>query len=138
VLHLTFHEGVANEFAGVAKELSLDLTTWNIHRLPPKFFDPQTQGVVLFNVGHDRAQRIWEKHKDFFNSFDVIVTSDTAPLARIFLQNDFKKHLVIWICNRFDYCDYANLDCYFPDPDFYKLFKEAAKKPNVTIAGYTA
>lgn len=138
VLHLSFHKGCILDFEKVAKELSLDVTTWFIHDLPPRFFDGVASGAALYNIGHDRAERVWQLHKDFFDSFDAIITSDTAPLARIFLQNEWKKPLVVWICNRFDYFDWDALDCHFPDPEFYDLFRWGAKQPNVTMAAYTA
>ena len=70
-------------------------------------------GNAVYNIGHQRAETVWNRHKDYFDKFDVIVTSDTAPLSRIFLQNGWRKPLIIWVCNRFDYCDYASLDLVF-------------------------
>lgn len=138
VLHLSLHKGTLNEFEAIAHELSLDITSWYIHELPAGFFDEGAKNNnQIYNMGHDRAKRIWEKHKNFFNEFDVIVTSDTAPLSRIFLQNDFKKPLIIWICNRFDYSDEANRDCPFPDPEYYDLIRQASKKKNVKIIANT-
>ena len=137
VLHLTFHRGCATEIEAVSKKLSLDLTTWYIPELPPYFFDELSQGNAYYNVGHDRAERVWNKHKQYFESFDVILTSDTAPLSRIFLQNQWKKPLIIWVCNRFDYYDAASLDCDFPDKEYYDLFSQAATQKNVTIIAYT-
>ena len=141
VLHLSFHKGCCNDFAEVAEELGLELTTWYIlgrETHPLIFFDGKTHsGNAVYNIGHDRAKAIWEIHKDFFNQFDVIVTSDTAPLSRIFLQNNWKKPLIIWVCNRFDYYDAASLDCAFPDSEYYNLFRRATKMPNVKIVSYT-
>jgi hypothetical protein len=137
VLHLTFHKGCANEFAGVAEKLGLNLDTWIIQTLPPGFFDGQSYGDVLYNFGEERAQRIWDLHKEKFLSYDVIVTSDIAPLSRIFLQNNFSKPLIIWICNRFDYYDAPSLDCDFPDKKYYELFSLAGRMPNVRIVAYT-
>lgn len=141
VLHLSFHAGCIQDFNIVAQELGLDLTTW--FPLQSKeardALDPQCfNGNSIYNIGHERAQRIWKKNKDYFDQFDVIVTSDTAPLARIFLQNKWKKPLIIWICNRFDYYDGASLDCAFPDPEYYELFRKAKQQKNVTIVGYVA
>ncbi|MBS0628574.1 MAG: hypothetical protein JSS09_10265, partial [Verrucomicrobia bacterium] len=138
VLHLTFHRGCEIEIQKVAQALSLDLTTWFIQDLPPKFFDGQTIGNALYNIGHERAERIWSLHKEFFESFDIVITSDTAPLSRIFLQNNWTKPLVIWICNRFDYYDGASLDCDFPDREYYDLFSKACHQDNVKVVGYTA
>lgn len=138
VLHLTLHKGCAEEIEAVAKELSLDLTTWLIQSLPPYWFDGFAQGNALYNIGHERAERVWNLHKDFFNSFDAIITSDTAPLSRIFVQNKWKKPLIIWICNRFDYHDHSSLDCEFPDKEYYELFAKACTQKNVKVIGYTA
>jgi hypothetical protein len=137
VLHLTFHKGTLREFERIADKLCLDVTNWYIPDLPKEFFDPGHSGNALYNVGHDRAKRIWEAHKQTFNGFDVIVTSDTAPLSRIFLQNGWKKPLIVWISNRFDYADTASLDCQFPDPEYYALIRAAAKADNVRVIANT-
>ena len=101
-LHLTFHKGCESELATISEALSIELQTWFIPDLPVHFLDGVAHGNALYNIGHERAERIWNLHKEYFEQFDVIITSDTAPLARIFLQNGFKKPLIIWICNRFD------------------------------------
>lgn len=137
VLHLTLHRGCAKEFEGIAKALSLDLTTWFIQEKAPDFFEGYQSGNAIYNIGHARAERIWQLHKDYFNQFDVILTSDTVPLSRIFLQNDWQKPLIIWMCNRFDYHDGASLDCDFPDAEYYHLFQQALHKENVTVIAYT-
>jgi hypothetical protein len=96
-------------------------------------FNDGTKGK--YNIGHERAERYWNMYKDYFNSFDVIITSDTAPISRVFLQNNFQKKLIIWICNRFDYHDSSTLDCNFPDKEYYDLIRSIKDRPNVTIAG---
>lgn len=138
ILHLTFHRGCDKEFKRVAKYFGLDLTTWYLPDLPPRFFDSETEGNTLYNVTQERAERIWQKHCDAFNKFDVIITSDTAPLTRIFLQNGWKKPLIIWICNRFDYADEATSEGLFPDEAYYDLFKAACFSSNVQVVAYTA
>ncbi len=138
LLHLTFHKSCLNEIEAVAKELGLKVEHWSVPDLPPNYFDGISRGNSLYNIDHERAERVWNKHKNFFEEFDAILVSDTAPLSRIFLQNRWKKPLIIWICNRFDYSDGASLDCAFPDPEYYELFKEAGKQENVTIIAYTA
>jgi hypothetical protein len=138
VLHLTFHRGCANEIAGVAKKLDLSLDTWYIPDLPPNFFDGESSGLSLYNIGHEMAKRVWDIHKNTFSQYDVIITSDTAPLSRIFLQNNFSKPLIIWISNRFDYYDGASLNCDFPDQEYYDLFNKATTLPNVTVVANTA
>jgi len=136
VLHISFHKGCINDFKEVAQALNLDLTSWYIHDNPLNF-DGVTRGNAIYNIGHVRAQRVWERHKDYFNSFDVVITSDTTPLSRIFLQNNFKKPLIIWVCNRFDYCDVPSLDCRFPDQEYRKLLDRAWMQPNRFVVGYT-
>lgn len=137
LLHLTFHKGCAKEIDAIGAVLGHQVDTWFIQGLPPQSFDGTSSGNVLYNIGHERAERIWNLHKDTFEQYDAIITSDTAPLSRIFLQNNFKGHLIIWVCNRFDYYDHASLDCHFPDPEFYQLFNEAAHKKNVFVVAYT-
>lgn len=138
ILHLSFHKGCIQEFAGMAKQLDLHVESWFIPDLPGQFFDGVSQGNVLYNITHDRAKRIWHKHERLFQSFDAILVSDTAPLSRIFLQNGWKKPLIVWVCNRFDYCDRASLDDEFPDQEYYELFRKAAHQKNVFIIPYTS
>jgi hypothetical protein len=137
LLHLTFHQGCAKEIEAVAQVLGHEVTTWWIPGLPARFLDGISHGNALYNMGHERAERIWNIHKETFDQFDIVITSDTAPLARIFLQNGFTKPLLIWICCRFDYHDQQSLDCDFPDPEFYHLFNQTKWQENVTVVAYT-
>lgn len=122
-LHLTYHAGCDRSIKYVAKKLNWQVETqyanWN------------------YNISHNLAQEIWNIYKDFYNSFDLIIVSDTAPLARILLQNNFSKKIIIWVCNRFDYSDQATNKCSFPDKEYYKIFKDATRMSNVKIASYT-
>ena len=90
-----------------------------------------------YNIGHSRAYEVWNQYKDYYSQFDIIITSDTCPLARIFLQNNYSGKLIIWVCNRFDYCDMASNDCKFPDQEYYNLINNAKLKSNVKIFSYT-
>ena len=124
VLHLSFHLGCHNELLAISKELGFEIT-----------FLEFTDGTPSkYNVGHDRAEKYWNKHKDYFQQFDLIITSDTAPISRVFLQNSWEKKLIIWINNRFDYFDAASLDCDFPDSEYYDLIKEAMCRDAPTCA----
>lgn len=139
VLHLSFHTGCIKDFEFVAKQLNLNLTSWHIPSRPRIGFDGiELLSNAIFDIGHNRAGRIWEINKHYFDQFDVIITSDTAPLARVFLQNGWKKPLIIWICNRFDYRDGGAQDEKFPDKEFYDLFKAAGNQKNVFFVNYTA
>jgi len=130
VLHISFHQGCQNDIQFVCDKLGKDLTFM-------RFDDGVTKNNAIYNVGKERAKRAWDKYKDYYNSFDAVITSDTAPISRTFLQNDFKKKLIIWVCNRFDYYDGASLDCDFPDKDYYDLIRNAKNRPNTFIMGYT-
>src|SRR4051812_31901260 len=107
VLHLSHHQGCFGELAYVASQLGFTIESMEYR-----------DG---YNISAEKANASWEANKERFNSFDVIITSDTAPLARIILQHmdEFKGRLVVWVCNRFDYVDNATNDCGFPDREFY-------------------
>ena len=98
VLHLSHHYGCLKDHQYVCDKLGLDLTNklsiWN---------DIIKRDVYC--ITQEIANSTWKEHKDYFNSFDFIITSDTAPLSRIFLENinEFKGQLIVWVCNRFNY-----------------------------------
>jgi len=81
-----------------------------------------------YNVSKDWAQQYYDSNRDEINSFDIVVTSDTAPLSRIFLQNvsDLEPRLVVWICNRFDYMIWG-------DVEFYSLVQTALKRKDSKV-----
>lgn len=134
ILHLGFHKGLENELYSVASELNLDL-------IYKRFEDSVSKGSAIYSVGHDKAKTAWRVYKDYYMKFDVIITSDTAPISRVFLQNGWPelpgKTLIIWVCNRFDYYDRASKDCLFPDREYYDLIRKANNRKNVHIMGYT-
>lgn len=137
VLHISFHLGCHNDITYIINELNKNVLNEQTDKIKLSFmeFNDGTRGK--YNIGHERAEKYWNKHFEYFNTFDVIITSDTAPISRVFLQNGWDKKLIIWINNRFDYCDEATNDCKFPDPEYYDLFREAVNKENVEIIGYT-
>jgi hypothetical protein len=123
ILHVSYHSGCIDSINYIIKKTGHQLETqranWN------------------YNISQDLADAIWTENKDYYNSFDCVITSDTSPLSRIFLRDEFQKKLIIWVCNRFDYTDQASNNCGFPDPDFYELFRKASLLPNVHIRSYT-
>lgn len=126
ILHISFHKGCQNDIQFVCDQLKHDLEYMT-------FEDGVTKGNARYNIGHQRAETCWNNYKDYFNTFDLIITSDTTPISRVFLQNNFQKKLVIWICNRFDYSDGASLDCHFPDPEYYEFIKSIPSRKNVKM-----
>ncbi len=137
VLHLTFHEGCAGEVAYLCKIFDLELDTWNILAQPFGFLDPKSPAKSNYVMLHDKAERIFQRHKRKFETYDLIITSDIAPLSRIFLQNNWKKPLLIWVCNRFDINTRSSRSNEFPDQEYLNLFQEAGNLENVAIVGYT-
>lgn len=123
ILHITYHNGCTMNINFIAQHLGYDITLqkadWN------------------YNIGHQRAEELWNKYKDFYNQFDLIITSDTTPLSRIFLQNNFIGKLIIWVSNRFDYSDAASFDCEFPDQEYYDLIRSIPLRQNVKIFANT-
>lgn len=127
LLHITFHKGCELDIEYAFTTLGHELHTM-------RFDDGETTGGELYNITHDRAQKCWNKYKDYFNSFDGIITSDTCPTSRPFLQNNWSKLLIIWVCNRFDY----GIQPENQDGEFYQLLRDIPNRKNVFMLGYTA
>jgi len=128
VLHVTFHKGCQNDLEFILnriEDIKYDTFTFN------------DDGEQKYNITKQRANTIWNKYKHIFNEYDCIITSDTAPLCRIFIENNWNKKLIVWICNRFDYSHRPVIDGPFPDKDYFDMFQKAYYMKNVTIIGYT-
>jgi len=112
VLHISHHVGCMRDHAYIYNELGINSEFY-------KF----TKG--LFKITSEIANNIWKNKKDYFNSFDYIVTSDTAPLSRIFMENynELKPKVIVWICNRFDY-SMEN------DKSYYDIFRKISNDHN--------
>jgi hypothetical protein len=125
VLHLSHHDGCHGDLEYVHHRLGMD-----IERIHYPFG---------YNICQNRADEIWNELADRINTYDVVLVSDTAPLSRIILQHmdSFRGHLIIWVCNRFDYKDNITNDCGFPDQEYYQLFKHALTSSRVTVIPYT-
>lgn len=93
VLHLSFHYGCISDIQTVFEKLG--------HEVTYEFLKYK----VPYNVNETIARDLWNNSKDHYNSFDVIITSDTVALAFPFLLHlsELKPHLIILNCNRFTY-----------------------------------
>lgn len=119
ILHVTHHAACRTNIEKICSLLGHTLETqwasWN------------------YNVGISLAHHLWSEYKSYYDKFDVIITSDTAPLSRIFLQGGFRGKLIIWVCNRFDYVDRDTNRCGFPKDGYYSIIEHATTKKNVKI-----
>lgn len=129
VLHLSFHKGCMEDIEYVASKLNFEVES-------VRFSDGESPDGVIYNINHDRAEKAWDLYKDFYKSFDLIITSDTAPISRVFLQHNFKGRVIIWVCNRFDYYDSATSDGSFPDEEYYNYFRNLPD--NYKVFSYTS
>jgi hypothetical protein len=123
LLHVTFHKGCELDIAYVFNKLGHTIEVW-------RFDDGETKDGSIYRINKNRAQKCWDKYKDYFNTFDGIITSDTCPTSRPFLQNNWDKLLIIWVCNRFDY----NVE---GDEQFYDLLRSIPSRKNTYIIGNT-
>ena len=123
LLHVNFHKGCELDLEYVFTKLGHTIQSW-------RFDDGETQGNDIYKINYSRAQKCWDKYKDFFDTFDGIITSDTCPTSRPFLQNNWPKLLIIWVCNRFDYAVEG-------DEQFYDLLRSIPNRKNVYISGNT-
>jgi hypothetical protein len=136
-LHISFHQGCIGEIKKVCSKLNIDLDSWNILDSEPLSFNGVSPNSHNYIMTHLNADLIFKKHKNRFSSYDIIIVSDIAPLSRIFLQNNWKKPLIIWVCNRFDINAKSSGEQVFPDKEYLTLFQNAANLKNVAIVGYT-
>lgn len=140
ILHISFHKGCINDINYIFNKIpnievevlsSIDGCTSR------KDIDPiREENAQHYNMTEKRANQYWNKYNNYFQTFDCIITSDTAPISRIFIQNGWNKPLIIWICNRFDY-GHRTPGVIFPDKSYYDLFKNASNMENVKMIGYT-
>lgn len=127
VLHITFHRGCQYDIEYVCEKLNLDIETL--------FFQDYAADIHpldRYKVTEQRADLWWQDKEQFYQSFDVIITSDTAPLSRIFLQHidELKPRLIVWICNRFDYAIEG-------DKKYCRLLNRLVEQKRIKLIPYT-
>jgi hypothetical protein len=122
-LHISFHKGCELEIEYV-------LTTLG-HTVETMTLSDTSIDNNIYKISEEKANLYWHKHMFFFNTFDGIITSDTCANCRTFLQNNYSKILLIWICNRFDYALEG-------DNHFYNLINSIKDRPKSVIIANTA
>jgi hypothetical protein len=120
VLHLSRHAGCMRDIESIFRDrFSLNLEQ-------ARFFGPIAVSVEL-------AAEIWLSHSKYFNSFDVIITTDTVSLSRIFFSRlpSLRGRLITTICNRFDFgmlqADHR---------EYVEEFRRAYASKNMTVVTY--
>lgn len=105
IIHYSFHIGCINDAAYIFTTLGHDIVFRHL-------------SFPNFCVTDEAARDFWKAHEAEFQSYDVILTTDTVALSYIFLNqiDRLKPHLLIWNCNRFDYAMWNN-------PRFYELVR---------------
>lgn len=122
LLHITFHSGTASEIDYAFQKLGHEITTL-------RFDDGETTDDQLYYIHFNRAQKFWLKYQYYIYEFDGVITSDTCPTSRAFLQNNYNKLLIIWICNRFNYYMHPK------DVHYLDLLRSVRDRKNVFIVG---
>ncbi len=130
ILHLSHHNGCMYDQEYILNKLGHEVTSLKFLELGETL--TVINPIESFRVSRALAKVIWSEVKDYLNSFDVILTSDTAPISRVILENieEFTGKLIIWICNRYNYE-------VFGDGEWTKLFDKANDFENVKIVPYT-
>jgi hypothetical protein len=121
----------------VAERLGWELSTLNLQR--------EQKTNTVYNMTQSRARHYWQLYKTQLQASDLVISSDTAPLARIVLENlhDFRGKLIVWICNRFDYHHEEpgepSPDDPFPDRGWYDLLVKTSREHSdqVRVVSYT-
>ena len=112
VLHLSFNEVYNFELKTILKNLDFNYEFQKINDIDNR----------KYNITNERAIRYWNKYKNIFLEFDIIIITDTSPIVRIILEK-YKGIIILWINNRIDYHDSSNLkpNEEFPDENYYKV-----------------
>lgn len=121
VLHITFHKGCQLDLELVAKELD-----WNIDSI----FLLHEEGASndWYSLNDEIVSLFWNRYGNRIQQADIVITSDTAPLARLFVNHPIKQ-LVVWVCNRIDY------GCTVPH--YREEVAQLSRQPWVSYVAYT-
>ena len=82
ILHLSFHYGCISDLDTVFKTLGHEVVhQFNKRKIP-------------YTISEQLAHQLWNQHKNYYNEFDIIITSDTVALYKIFQMklNEIKTH----------------------------------------------
>lgn len=93
ILHLSFHYGCISDLNSVFTKLGHEVT----HHF--------VKNQIPYQITEPIAHSIWQQRKNEYNTYDVLITSDTVALSYPFLLHlsELKPFLIILNCNRFNY-----------------------------------
>jgi hypothetical protein len=94
-LHITFHAGCEADLVAVANELGWTLHTIMLLRQPDACNE-------WYSMTDNVVSMLWTRFQSAIEAADVVIVSDTAPLARLFVNHPV-KNLIVWVCNRLNY-----------------------------------
>jgi hypothetical protein len=121
VLHITFHAGCEADLQTVATELGWNLRSIMLLREPDASNEWYTMTDSVVSMLRTRFQAA-------IDAADVVIVSDTAPLARLFVDRPVKR-LIVWVCNRINYeCSVAS---------YRQEVKTLSREPWVRYLAYT-
>ena len=105
IIHYSYHVGCINDAAYIFTKLGHEITLRHLN-------------FPNYCVTDAIANDFWSKNESEFQNYDVILTTDTVALSYIFMRriDQLRPHLLIWICNRFDYAMWDN-------PAFYESMR---------------
>lgn len=121
VLHITFHAGCEKDLQCVASHLSWNLSTLMLLR---------EDGACneWYTMTDDIVDRLWSKFESQIMAADIVIVSDTAPLARLFAKRPVKQ-LIVWVCNRINYsCTVSS---------YAEEVRRLSREPWVSYVAYT-
>ncbi|KAJ1482289.1 hypothetical protein T484DRAFT_1804173 [Baffinella frigidus] len=144
--------GGGDKSVGEALGIGIDFEVFPSESVPD-------DGCAKYNVDRPTSARMWGEHGARWMHYDVVITSDTAAIARTFMEDGAAwlregghggrgGKLVVWVCNRFNYrCegpdggDAPRPRPAFPEPEWYALYARAAEGGlgrNVAVVPYNA
>lgn len=117
VMYWNRHHGTREDMIHVVRALKIDLVHFNPHRI--RFCNPH-------GITKELTQGCWnDAGASLCYTFDVIVVGDSTVDARTWLSKACYKPIIIQLTNRFDWRIRPG------DDDFYQLFSNATRMPNV-------
>lgn len=94
ILHLSFHKGTMTDIRNLINNLEMKIQ-----------LDEKEMNQKYLYMNTINADQLWQENKHIYQTYDTIVITDTAMLARPFFQhmNEHSLHIILYITNRFDW-----------------------------------